>query len=273
LSHAAFIVGKDEDAVLSLNPQQPSHHFANISREFLAPPITYSHRPKTSESRRDTSLSMATPAQLSANRANAQRSTGPRSAEGKSVSRFNALKHGVDAASITLPGEDPAAYQAFADSYDRAYPLHTVMHRFLIDSLIRADWHKHRLQRLEADLIRKLLDETPGATLIDVMLSDSPAAKLLARVQRQIAAHERAWFRAHRELVRLANSLAAAQQDGIGRYLDYAVPEPRPAGATPYVEEPQESESPERTQSPAPRTAQSWPPVDEKTGKPLYFVG
>ncbi|MEO8373128.1 MAG: hypothetical protein ABI806_28340 [Candidatus Solibacter sp.] len=214
---------------------------------------------------------MATSAQLTANRANAQRSTGPRSLEGKSVSRFNALKHGVDAASIALPGEDPAAYQAFADAYDQTYPLHSVMHRFLVDSLIRADWHKQRLQRLEADLIRKLLDETPGATLIDVMLSDSPAAKLLARIQRQIAAHERAWFRAHRELVRLAASLAADHQDGIDRYLGFVAPQHRPAA--PNLEEPEEFESPERTQSPAPQTAKSWPPVDEKTGKPLYFVG
>ena len=68
---------------------------------------------------------MATPAQITANRANAQRSTGPRSAEGKSVSRFNALKHGVDAASIILPGEDPAAYQAIVDAYDDTYPPDT----------------------------------------------------------------------------------------------------------------------------------------------------
>ncbi|MEO8371045.1 MAG: hypothetical protein ABI806_17815, partial [Candidatus Solibacter sp.] len=171
----------------------------------------------------------------------------------------------VDAASIALPGEDPAAYQALVDAYDQTYPLHTVMHRFLIDSLIRADWHKQRLQRLEADLIRKLLDETPGATLIDVMLSDSPAAKLLARIQRQLTAHERAWFRAHREIVRLAASLAADQQDGIDRYLGFAAPQHRPAGSTPHVEdpeEPEESESPERTQSPAP-----------EAGKPPYFVG
>jgi len=216
---------------------------------------------------------MATPAQLAANRANAQHSTGPRSVEGKSVSRFNALKHGVDATSIALPGEDPAAYQALVDAYEQTYPLHTVMHRFLVDSLIRADWHKRRLQPLEADLIRKLLDETPGATLIDVMLSDSPAAKLLARIQRQLAAHERAWFRAHRELVRLAASLAADREDGIDRYLGFAAPQNRPTGATPRIEEPEESESPERTQSPAPEAAETWPPVDEKTGKPLYFVG
>jgi hypothetical protein len=205
---------------------------------------------------------MATPAQLTANRANALKSTGPRSVEGKSVSRFNALKHGVDAASIALPGEDSAAYQALADAYDETYSLDTVMHRFLVDSLIRADWHKHRLQRLEADLIRKLLDETPGATLIDVMLSDSPAAKLLARIQRQLAAHERAWFRAHRELVRLANNVAAAQQDGM-----------HPADATPYVEKPAAAQLPERTQSPASAAVKDWPPIDEKTGKPRYFVG
>ncbi len=216
---------------------------------------------------------MATPAQLAANRANAQRSTGPRSVEGKSVSRFNALKHGVDAASITLPGEDPAAYQALADAYDETYSLHTVMHRHLVDSLIRADWQKQRLQRLEADLIRKLLAETPGAGLIDVMLSESPAAQLLARIQRQIAAHERAWFRAHRELVRLANCLAAAQQDGFDRYIDHIAPEHRPVGATPGCHAPGESDLLERTQSAASPAAKSWPPVDEKTGKPLYFVG
>ena len=216
---------------------------------------------------------MATPAQLAANRANALRSTGPRSVEGKSVSRFNALKHGVDAASVTLPGEAPDAYRALADAYDETYKPPTVMHRFLVDSMIRADWQKQRLQRLEADLLRQLVSETPDASLLDVMMSDSPAAKLLARTQRQIVGHERAWFRAHREFVRLENGRAAAQQDGFDRYIDYAAPEHRPAGATPRPVECDESETPERTQSPAPRDTKTWPPIDEKTGKPAFFVG
>jgi hypothetical protein len=50
---------------------------------------------------------MATPAQIDANRANAQKSTGPRSVESKSVSRCNA------------PGEDPADYDALAAHYQR----------------------------------------------------------------------------------------------------------------------------------------------------------
>jgi hypothetical protein len=57
---------------------------------------------------------MSSPAQILANRANAQESTGPRSAEGKAASRFNALKHGLDARSIVLPGEDPEEYAALA---------------------------------------------------------------------------------------------------------------------------------------------------------------
>ncbi|MEO8368985.1 MAG: hypothetical protein ABI806_07300, partial [Candidatus Solibacter sp.] len=178
----------------------------------------------------------------------------PRSVEGKSVSRFNALQHGVDAASIALPGEDPAAYQALADAYDAQYRPGDPTGRFLVDSLIRADWQKQRLQRIESDLIRRVLAEIPGATLIDVMLSDSPAAKLLARIQRQLAAHERAWFRAHRELVRLASQ--------ISEELHLEAPQ-----------QPQACESPERTQSIEPKIAQAWPPTDEKTGKPAYFVG
>ncbi|MEO8373413.1 MAG: hypothetical protein ABI806_29780 [Candidatus Solibacter sp.] len=195
---------------------------------------------------------MATPAQLAANQANAQRSTGPRSVEGKSASRFNALKHGIDAASTVIPGEDPAAYQALADAYDAQYQPANPTTRFLLDSMIRADWHKQRLQTLESGLIHKLLAETPGASLIDVMLNDSPAGKLLARIQRQIAAHERAWFRAHREIVRLAAQPLDTPDDE-------ALPE--------------RFEIAERTQSPAPKSAKSWPPIDEKTGKPCYFVG
>src|SRR5437764_14766342 len=100
---------------------------------------------------------MATPAQINANRANAQKSTGPRSAEGKSVSRFNALKHGVDAASIALPTEDADHYQSLADNYNETYHPKNVADRFLLDTMLRADWQKQRLQRLEYELIDKLI--------------------------------------------------------------------------------------------------------------------
>ena len=52
------------------------------------------------------------PARLAANRANAQKSTGPRTEAGKARSRANALKHGLTGAGIALPGEDAAAIEA-----------------------------------------------------------------------------------------------------------------------------------------------------------------
>jgi hypothetical protein len=46
-------------------------------------------------------------AKLAANRRNAQKSTGPRTPEGKDRSRLNALDHGCCAKTLILPGEEP----------------------------------------------------------------------------------------------------------------------------------------------------------------------
>src|SRR3954468_6253699 len=52
---------------------------------------------------------MATAAQIEANRCNAQMSTGPRTASGKARASLNATKHGrrAEAAAPVLPQEDP----------------------------------------------------------------------------------------------------------------------------------------------------------------------
>jgi len=56
---------------------------------------------------------MATVAQIEANRQNAQKSTGPRTDEGKIAASANALTHGFTAAKFAvLPSEDPGAYEA-----------------------------------------------------------------------------------------------------------------------------------------------------------------
>ena len=145
---------------------------------------------------------MATFAQFAANRANAKKSTGPRSVEGKAASRFNALKHGMEATSIVLPNEDPAEYEALSRDYHQSIRPRTPEEVFQVETMLRADWQKRRLQLVEADLYRTVLSESPGSTLAAALLSDSPAAKLLVRVQRQLAAFERAWFRAHTQLHR-----------------------------------------------------------------------
>src|ERR1035438_5910488 len=163
---------------------------------------------------------MATPAQIAANQANAQKSTGPRSPEGKSASRFNALKHGIDAASLVIPGEDPADYEALPAHYCRESRPESPSENFHVDTMLRADWQKRRLLRVEADLHRTLLAESSGASLAAALLSESPAAKLLVRVQRQIAAFERTWYRANAEIRRARKQAEDAASQSFENYLD-----------------------------------------------------
>ena len=198
---------------------------------------------------------MATPAQIDANRANALKSTGPRSAEGKSASRFNALKHGIDAASIVIPGEDPADYDALVADYHRDFRPESPSETFHVDTMLRADWQKRRLQRVEADLHRTLLAETPGASLAAALLSDSPAAKLLARVQRQIAAFERTWYRANTELRRARRQAEADTDHALDRYIDSLGAPTRPELAS------------------FPQSANTAPPAPKSTPNPTNVTG
>ena len=213
---------------------------------------------------------MATPAQITANRANAQKSTGPRSVEGKSVSRFNALKHGIDAASIVIPGEDPADYDALAAHYLHEFRPQSASESFHVDTMLRADWQKRRLQSVEADLYHTVLAESPGNSLAAVLLAESPAAKLLVRVQRQIAAFERTWHRANTELRRARAQAEPAPEGSFDKYLDFLCAKPAPGELASL----HQSAGIARPDSPAaPTSSPDWPPTDEKTGKPLYFVG
>ena len=54
----------------------------------------------------------SSPARIAANRANARKSTGPRTEAGKARSRANALKHGLTGAGVALPSEDAARIEA-----------------------------------------------------------------------------------------------------------------------------------------------------------------
>ena len=124
---------------------------------------------------------MATPAQLHANRLNAQRSTGPRSEEGKAASRFNALEYGIEARSLVIPGEDPAELEALALEYHQQFNAVGPLERFLVDTLVRDDWNRRRYTRIEAQVLKVLLagqDAAAGSSLVVNMVSgvQAPAA-------------------------------------------------------------------------------------------------
>ena len=216
---------------------------------------------------------MASPAQVAANQANSLKSTGPRSVEGKSVSRFNALKHGIDAQSIVIPGEDPHQYAALADAYHREYRPESPSEAFHVDTMLRAAWQKLRLARVEADLTRTLLAESNGASLAAALLADTPAAKLLARVQRQIAGFERVWHRADTAFRRTRRQDGSADDKAFDKYLNILCTKEVPEELASFPPE-MPSARPEPSTPPVgARPVKDWPPMDETTGRPLCFVG
>jgi hypothetical protein len=133
---------------------------------------------------------MASPAQIAANQLNAQKSTGPRTPEGKTAVRFNALRHGADAQSLVLPGEDPAELQAIQSYYhDRFQPRdpHT---QTLVAAVIHATWTLRRLHRAETAVLTKLMQQADN-DLGQAYLNDANGPNLLPKLARQIVALER----------------------------------------------------------------------------------
>lgn len=95
---------------------------------------------------------MATPRQIAANRKNAQRATGPRTAAGRATSSQNAIKTGIHAQSEIIRTESPDDYaQLIADYYARFQPA-APEERALVDDLIRAEWLGRRYMQAAAKL-------------------------------------------------------------------------------------------------------------------------
>lgn len=89
-------------------------------------------------------------ARLEANRANAQLSTGPTSAEGKAKVSLNAIKTGLTGRTVLLPGEDLDAYNATAARLRNAFNPVGEEEEALVQSLIDTHWRLNRIPELEA---------------------------------------------------------------------------------------------------------------------------
>src|ERR1035441_2570903 len=93
---------------------------------------------------------MATIKQIRANRRNAQKSTGPKTPEGKDKVRFNALVHGLRAESAIIPGEDQSKFDQHLERISNAWQPQDDMEKSLVEQIAVNQWKLARIDRSEA---------------------------------------------------------------------------------------------------------------------------
>jgi hypothetical protein len=104
-----------------------------------------------------------------ANRANALKSTGPRTIAGKAKSRFNALTHGMRAEMLVLPTEDPAAFEAERQGWIEDWKPKSQTRMALVELAVAQSWRLKRCMRVEAARLTKIADE--AAEVYDAKLN------------------------------------------------------------------------------------------------------
>ena len=93
---------------------------------------------------------MATKAQIEANRINAQKSTGPKTPEGRDAVRLNGLKHGLASDILVLPGESAADFERLLESLEAEHQPATPTEVLLVRQMAMASWRLQRLIHMEA---------------------------------------------------------------------------------------------------------------------------
>jgi hypothetical protein len=95
---------------------------------------------------------MTSARQIAANRRNAAKSTGPKSAQGKGRSRRNAFRHGLTAETVIAPLEDAEDYKAFQEAIAADFDAQSAVERELVLRLAGLLWRLRRTTRIEAGL-------------------------------------------------------------------------------------------------------------------------
>jgi hypothetical protein len=167
---------------------------------------------------------MASPAQILANRDNAQRSTGPKTQEGKQAASLNSTRHGLTGTQIVMPGEDASAYEDLRRGLHESYRPAGEAELILVDQIAANAWRLLRAQRIETAFFAKLTERAkdPDAALAEAFL-EKP--KELTRMHRYVAAAQNAYYKAITQLTKLQKERAAIEEEEIG-FVSYPDPEP-----------------------------------------------
>ena len=153
--------------------------------------------------------------QIAANRRNSSKSTGPKTAEGKAVSRMNATRHGFTAKHNTLPFENSDEFHAVRDEFLAEHQPATPTELVQVEQMVTAFWRLRRVRATETAFLDREMERNrvnakdrygdPGSFDLLALTyhwnCSDPGT--LANLSRYEARLERSFYKALRELQRL----------------------------------------------------------------------
>ncbi|MHC4752401.1 MAG: hypothetical protein ACYTFW_21320 [Planctomycetota bacterium] len=124
---------------------------------------------------------MSTEAQINANQQNSQRSTGPRTAEGKAAVSQNAVKHGLFGSEAVIKGENEADFDLFSKEMLSELAPAGFMESILAGRVVNLWWRLKRLERMQNQAIDVMMERDGPSPLTLQLRSALP--KFLQDVQ------------------------------------------------------------------------------------------
>ena len=116
--------------------------------------------------------------------------TGPRTAAGKERSSRNAVQHGLTAKRIVVREEDRAEYEEIRSQLFAQVRPQGALQEITFNQLLHAAWNLERIQRIEEEIFATSANP----------FADEATAKQLAHLTRYQTTHQRAYYRALKEL-------------------------------------------------------------------------
>ncbi len=144
-----------------------------------------SKRSKTAQ-RRAAARQCAADRKTAANQANAQKSTGPRTPEGKAASSRNALKHGLTSKELAIHSADQPEFDSLQSALHHDFNPATPAETLLFQQILAAAWRLLRCDRVEAELMARTTEIDP---LLDPALQ--PTLRTLSTVRSQALKQQR----------------------------------------------------------------------------------
>ncbi|MBC8392819.1 MAG: hypothetical protein H8E17_09690 [Deltaproteobacteria bacterium] len=109
--------------------------------------------------------------QLAANRKNAQKSTGPKTPEGKAIASQNATTHGLRSSRVLIASENIAEYNTHRTALLKDLAPVGPMETILADRIVKLTWQLDRSARLQACTFDTLINSKDNQELEKVELN------------------------------------------------------------------------------------------------------